>query len=259
MATPTPTPDPYPYQESSLPISRGSFILMEGLDRAGKTTQVKKVCDRLYASGRNVKLMRFPGREENFKLISLIQDRTTSIGQQINSYLQSSTSLPDQSIHLLFSANRWEKAQEIRAFIAQGYTIVCDRYYYSGMVYTSSKYPKASPKHLSLEWCKNPEVGLPMPDKVIFLDLEPEEAEKRGGYGDEKYETREMQRRVREGFLTLKNVAVPGFEHERRIMKAINAGDSLHEVADKIWNVVEVVVEHAERGELGELGVVRWN
>ncbi|KAA8573386.1 hypothetical protein MFRU_038g00890 [Monilinia fructicola] len=240
----TATLDPYPHHESSPHISRGSFILIEGLDRAGKTTQVKKLCDRLYASGRNVKLMRFP-------------DRTTSIGQQINSYLQSSTTLPDQSIHLLFSANRWENAQEIRDSIAQGYTIVCDRYYYSGMIYTSSKYPKESPSHLSLEWCKNPEIGLPMPDKVIFLDLEPAEAEKRGGYGDEKYETTEMQRRVRDGFLKLRNVDIPGFEHERSIMKAIDAGVGLDEVADKIWDVVKVVVEQAERGELGELGVVR--
>ncbi|KAF7884861.1 hypothetical protein EAF00_010679 [Botryotinia globosa] len=236
--------DPYPYRESASPISRGSFILIEGLDRAGKTTQVKKLCDKLYASGRNVKLMRFP-------------DRTTSIGQQINSYLQSSTTLPDHSIHLLFSANRWEKAQEIRNLIAQGYTIVCDRYYYSGMIYTSSKYSNDSPNHLSLEWCKNPEIGLPMPDRVIFLDLEPEEAEKRGGYGDEKYETREMQRRVRNGFLTLQGSALPGFEHERRIMKAIDAGNGLDEVAEKIWDAVKDLVEQIEKGKGGELGVVR--
>lgn len=89
------------------------------------------------------------------------------------------------------------------------------------------------------------------------MDLEPEEAEKRGGYGDEKYETKEMQRRVRNGFLTLQNVAAPGFEHERSIMKAINAGDSLDKVAEKVWNVVEVSVEQIEKGELGELGVVR--
>ncbi|KAF7942833.1 uncharacterized protein EAE97_006287 [Botrytis byssoidea] len=236
--------DLYPYRESASPISRGSFILIEGLDRAGKTTQVKKLCDKLYASGRNVKLMRFP-------------DRTTSIGQQINSYLQSSTTLPDQSIHLLFSANRWEKAQEIRDLIAQGYTIVCDRYYYSGMIYTSSKYSIDSPNHLSLEWCKNPEIGLPMPDRVIFLDLEPEEAEKRGGYGDEKYETREMQRRVRNGFLTLQDSALPGFEHERRIMKAIDAGNGLDEVAEKTWDAVKDLVEQIEKGKGGELGVVR--
>lgn len=53
--------DPYPWQEPAKPVSRGAFIVIEGLDRAGKTTQVKKLCDSLYAKGHNVKAIRFPG------------------------------------------------------------------------------------------------------------------------------------------------------------------------------------------------------
>jgi dTMP kinase len=53
--------DEYPWLKSSKPDSRGAFIVIEGLDRAGKTTQVKRLCDALYASGRNVKRLRFPG------------------------------------------------------------------------------------------------------------------------------------------------------------------------------------------------------
>lgn len=55
------TENDYPWQEPAKPIPRGAFIVVEGLDRAGKTTQVKQLCDNLYASGRNVKTMRFPG------------------------------------------------------------------------------------------------------------------------------------------------------------------------------------------------------
>ena len=51
----------YPWKEPTKPITRGAFFVVEGLDRAGKTTQVKKLCDALYASGRNVKALRFPG------------------------------------------------------------------------------------------------------------------------------------------------------------------------------------------------------
>jgi dTMP kinase len=171
----------------------------------------------------------------------------------INSYLQSSTSLSDQTIHLLFSANRWEKAEEIRDLIAKGYTIVCDRYYYSGMVYTSAKYPDTSPKKLDLQWCKNPEVGLPKPDLVVFLDLEAEEAEKRGGYGEEKYEEKSMQKRVREGFLSLRN-GQPGFEDEARNMRVLDAGKEIEEVADGVWDVVQSLLR---RNDLGGLGTVR--
>lgn len=53
--------DPYPWQEPARPDTRGAFILVEGLDRAGKTTQVKRLCDKLYAEGHNVKTIRFPG------------------------------------------------------------------------------------------------------------------------------------------------------------------------------------------------------
>jgi dTMP kinase len=51
----------YLWKEPTNPATRGAFIVVEGLDRAGKTTQVKKLCDALYASGQNVKALRFPG------------------------------------------------------------------------------------------------------------------------------------------------------------------------------------------------------
>lgn len=57
----TSSEDPYPWQEPAKPVSRGAFIVVEGLDRAGKSTQVKKLCDRLYAEGHNVKAIGFPG------------------------------------------------------------------------------------------------------------------------------------------------------------------------------------------------------
>lgn len=117
--------DPYPWQEPAKPVTRGAFILVEGLDRAGKTTQVKRLCDRLYASGHNVKNIRFPGTispcfqslqpfSSVFSLVGIHTDvcidRTSPIGKMIDSYLQSSIEMDDHAIHLLFSANRWEKA-----------------------------------------------------------------------------------------------------------------------------------------------------
>lgn len=51
----------YPWKEPSKQVTRGAFIVVEGLDRSGKTTQVKKLCDSLYSSGHNVKSLRFPG------------------------------------------------------------------------------------------------------------------------------------------------------------------------------------------------------
>lgn len=182
----------------------------------------------------------------------------------IDGYLQSKTEMDDHAIHLLFSANRWEKASVpfhfiifncssitrawIKEQIAQGYTIVCDRYYYSGMVYSAAKHNPA----LSLEWARTPDVGLPRPDRVIFLNLDAAEAERRGGYGEEKYEKREMQERVRDLFLNLQSRR----EEEATDMILFDAGDSVDNVASAIWTEVSQFVNVVEGSSGGELGVV---
>jgi len=76
---------------------RGAFILFEGIDRCGKTTQSKLLAETLKREGNKVETMRFP-------------DRTTTIGKMIDAYLKMGIDLHDRAIHLLFSANRWELA-----------------------------------------------------------------------------------------------------------------------------------------------------
>ena len=87
-------------------VARGAFILFEGVDRCGKTTQSTKLVEALKSSGVNAELWRYP-------------DRTTSMGQMINSYLQSKTEMDDGAIHLLFAANRWEKRAAMEAKLAE--------------------------------------------------------------------------------------------------------------------------------------------
>jgi len=64
-----------------------------------------------------------------------------------------------------------------------------------------------SKKGLDLEWCKRSDDGLPAPDCVIFLDIDIEATKGRGGFGDERYEKGEMQKRVRKNFEALKTDA----------------------------------------------------
>lgn len=85
----------------------------------------------------------------------------------------------------------------IEAQLKAGTTLIVDRYAYSGVAFSSAK-------GLDLEWCKNPDRGLLQPDLVLFLDLPIEEAQKRGGFGDERYETLELQTKVRSKFLELR-------------------------------------------------------
>jgi dTMP kinase len=147
--------------------TRGAFILFEGGDRCGKSTQTKRLEEKLRADGVAVEGIRYP-------------NRTSTIGQMINNYLASTTDMDDRTIHLLFSANRWEANKSIHASLEAGTTLICDRYAYSGAAFTSAK-------GLDLEWCKNPDRGLPAPDAIIYLDMPIEEAAKRGDFGEERY------------------------------------------------------------------------
>lgn len=80
-------------------------------------------------------------------------------------------------------------------------------------LYCKSMYTKKSAFHshtklfheilqgLDLNWCLSPEVGLPKPDAIFFLDLEPKMARIHEGYGEERYEYEHFQEQVRTYFL----------------------------------------------------------
>jgi hypothetical protein len=78
------------------PPHRGAFIVLEGADRAGKSTQCARLVASLRAAGVDAASWRFP-------------DRASGCGQMIDAYLRSQSELDDAAVHLLFSANRWEK------------------------------------------------------------------------------------------------------------------------------------------------------
>lgn len=119
--------------------------------------------------------------------------------------------------------------------LKSGTTIICDRYYYSGMVYSAAK---RNPT-LSLAWARRPEVGLPRPDVVVFLNISSEDAELRGGYGEEKYEKRDMQEEVRRLFVSLRD----GETEEHEDMTMVDAGRSVDVIAADVLQRVHKAME----------------
>ncbi|KAF8206589.1 P-loop containing nucleoside triphosphate hydrolase protein [Mycena galopus ATCC 62051] len=134
----------------------------------------------------------------------------------IDSYLRSQSELDDRAIHLLFSANRWELAASIEQLLAAGTTVVCDRYAFSGVAFSAAK-------GLPLEWCRSPDVSLPAPDVTLHGV---------GGYGEERYEKEEMQRKVRDVFHQISS------EFTEASWMTINAGREREDVAEDIWKLV---------------------
>lgn len=164
---------------------RGSLIILEGLDRCGKSTQSKLLCESLKSMDIPYIHMVFP-------------DRETNIGKTINDYLTSNNDLDDRVIHLLFSANRWEKNNLILEALKTGITVVCDRYIHSGSAFTNAK-------GYDIDWCLNADKGLTNPDLVIYLEIDPENTKTRSGFGNERYETLNFQTKVKNSFTLLFN------------------------------------------------------
>lgn len=201
--------------------------MLEGVDRAGKTTQCRRLVQALQQSGRPAEMMRFP-------------DRTTTIGQLISTYLEKKSDLEDHTVHLLFSANRWELVPLMKKKLERGTTLVVDRYAFSGVAFTSAK------PGFSLDWCMKPDVGLPKPDLVMFLQLSPAEAALRGQFGEERYETSVFQRVVQQKFEQLMKDPSVNWQ-------VIDASQGVEDVHKDITTHSLNAINTAQNLELGEL------
>ncbi|XP_024420047.1 thymidylate kinase [Desmodus rotundus] len=206
---------------------RGALIVLEGMDRAGKSTQSGKLVEALCADGHRAELLRFP-------------ERSTEIGKLLNSYLKKKSEVEDHAVHLLFSANRWEQVPLMKEKLSQGVTLIVDRYAFSGVAFTSAK------EHFCLHWCKQPDMGLPKPDLVMFLQLQLEEAVKRGEFGCERYENRDFQERVLQRFHQLMGDRTLNW-------KMVNASRSIEDVHKEIRMLSEEAIQATAQKPLEEL------
>ncbi|XP_018335265.1 thymidylate kinase [Agrilus planipennis] len=195
-------------------MSRGAFIILEGIDRTGKSTQSAKLIESLRKLNINAERMAFP-------------NRTSNTGQLISKYLSNKDyHINDQTIHLLFSANRWENLDFIRSKLFAGTSIIVDRYSYSGVAYSVAK-------GLDFMWCLQPEVGLPQPDLVFLLDINPEDSRLRSGFGSERYENLQMQKNVS---TILRQFAE--IENYWKIVDASKSIEDVHEILLKHSNEI---------------------
>lgn len=147
------------------------LVVLEGLDCSGKTTVSKLLEKRLEPCI----IIRFP-------------DRSTGTGRIIDEFLKKKTEVSPHELHLLYSANRYEKAEYIASTLKHS-NIICDRYWLSGAVYSSAK-------GLDYEWCKSVDRYLPRPDHMFFIDVSTECTSQRRGFGSEAHDIVEFQEKV---------------------------------------------------------------
>lgn len=98
----------------STSIPRGALIVIEGCDRAGKSSLCKSLTTYLNQNGKAATLKCFPGASSFYSsnveppYLFFLIDRTTNIGRNIDAYLKGGIKFNDKDVHLLFSENRHE-------------------------------------------------------------------------------------------------------------------------------------------------------
>jgi len=158
---------------------RGKFIVIEGLDGSGKSTQAKRLAENL--SSKDSLLTREPTGE--------------NIGSLVRAAFSSQISMQNSSILLLLIADRIEHlADVVEPALKSGRDVVCDRYYLSNIAYQAR-----DDKHMHEIYSLNKKFGALKPDLTIFLSLAPSTAM-------ERIKSRNMDKSIFEEFKTLERI-----------------------------------------------------
>lgn len=169
-------------------MEQGKFIVLEGIDGSGTTTQAAKLVEWMSARGMESHLTTEPSGGV--------------IGSLIRDFLALKVDLPDRhmgahSLALLFAADRLDHlAREVEPKLEKGVHVVSDRYLLSSLAYQSAE--------CSPEWVETINSEARPPDLTLLLDLDPEISMKRVGnryLWPELFEELETQKKIRELYL----------------------------------------------------------
>lgn len=165
------------------------FVVLEGLDGAGTTSQLKRIAA-------------YCGRE-GIPCWTTFEPSDGFIGRAARAVLEKREAADPLTLAQLFAADRREHQKAIRDHLRRGEWVFCDRYLYSSLAYQSLSLP------FETVWDLNKD--FPHPDICLYLSCSLETTARRRGDrpSEDIYETEELQRRVRENyeqaFLSLKD------------------------------------------------------
>ena len=203
---------------------RGLFIVFEGIDGAGKTTQIELLKKALSQRGRRVYCTAEPTESVTG---GLLREALCGIHKRTAGEL-AAMFVTDRIFHNVNPVNGIEK------MLSDGIDVICDRYYYSSLAYQGSE--------TDYEWVRSMNLECPeirRPDLCVFLDLTPEQSMERinrGRVTQEIYENTERLESVRQKFYTV-------FESlkERENIAVVNAYATVEQVHQAILLQVEAL------------------
>ena len=186
------------------------FIVLEGLDGAGKSTQIRMLQELFARRGTACRYLHFPRFD------------APVFGELIARFLRGELGSVDKVdpyvVALLYAGDRADAAPRIRQWLDEGKAVLLDRYVYSNVGYQCAKLPAGADRDRLARWILDLEFGynrLPRPDVSLFLDVpfafterklaEVREGDDRtylNGAKDIHEGALDLQRRVREVYLS---------------------------------------------------------
>lgn len=185
------------------------FIVLEGLDGAGKSTQIAKLTEMFTQKGVECEYLHFPRFDAPVygELIARFLRGDLGSVEQVNPYL----------VALLYAGDRADAAKTIEQWQSDKRVVIVDRYVYSNIGYQCAKIADATERKTLRDWIlrtEYEEFQIPRPDLSLFLDVpfsfterklnEVREGDDRAylqGGRDIHEASLDLQRRVREVYL----------------------------------------------------------
>ncbi len=215
----------------------GFFLVLDGIDGCGKSTQAKKI-NKYFVSN-------------NIQTLLTAEPSDYDLGKILRKYLQK-PEVPASVDALLFAADRIEHCnKEILPLLKKGFIVISDRYRDSSYIYQSIEGRNEGEKirGVSIDWIKNINKFSLIPDLTIIIDIDPKIGLKRkikqANNSDkqslDKFEIDEFQKTIREEFIKIAKNSVVS---EEGIHILIDGNESEEEVFRTILRIINSYIKN---------------
>lgn len=214
------------------PVDMPPFVVIEGLDGAGTTTQATLLVERLRAEGQPAVLTREPSDGPIGVLI-----RQMLAGRVVTPTAAGPEPVDRQTLALLFAADRLDHIRaEIEPARQAGRAVVSDRYYHSSFAYQGDV---DDSDEMDLDWVRTLNERAKTPELTVFLEAPVDLCLSRlQGRGQrDLYETREKLGRLERRY----DQVMAALEAEGERIVRLDAGRERGDLADEIFSLVSMI------------------
>ena len=227
------------------------LIVIDGLDGSGKHTQAVLLADKLKKESYQTQLLSFPAYESNSSALvkMYLQGNFGTDPLDVNCYAASAFYAVDRIANFL---ETWKKTYETTDTI-----FIADRYTTSNIIYQAIKLTDLTEKKEYNQWITDFEynkLGLPKPDMVVYLDVDPDVSQK---LMDKRYGNDATKKDIHESNITfLRNCRISALEtaimQNWYVIKCTSNKQirNLNDISDDIYNTIQPVIANNAPNEI---------